>query len=151
VSEQAPEGQQNPEKKLSRLFDNCNNCEEDYDLTPDNTTLHLHEVNPDCNFLRMTCDHCDSTWVMFGIGEDTAISAMDHGIDPIIEKYPNETIVKRRMGMLGLTMIEPVEITARHEALVGRFGETLQNCPDELLYAFITDENEQKPYPQRWN
>ena len=138
------------ERESHRLFDNCNNCEQDYDLTPENTSMHLHEVNPDCDYVRMTCDHCKHNWIMFGLSEDFVKRVVEHGIDPEMRKYPRDDVITARLGQLGIELVQPVEITPRHELLISTLAETLQNCPDELLYDFITDENTNKPYPPRW-
>ena len=144
--EQSPESQE----RLPRLYDNCDKCEEDYDLTPDNTTIHLHEVNPDCNFMTMTCDHCSSGWLLWHPRSEVVENAVNHGIVPERHRYPSENILNRRLEFLNVELVKPVEITQRHEKLIGSFATTLANCPDELLYDFITDENTNKPYPPRW-
>ena len=138
-----------PEKRLPRLFDNCNNCEQDYDLEPNNAKLYMYDAEPDCNYLYCTCTHCQSNFIMF-VGMDTVLNAIRHGIDPRAEKYAPDKIKNARLKLLGIELIEPVEITARHEKLIGSFAATLANCPDDLLYDFITDENNNRDLPQRW-
>jgi len=143
------EQEQTPEKKYPRLYDNCNDCEQDYDLTPENTSLHLHEVNDDCDYARMTCDHCQRPWIMFGLSEDFVLNAVRHGIDPEFRKFPDNKVLTARLGQLGITLAQQHELTPRHELLISVFEETLQNCPDDMLFDLITDENIQ-PYPPRW-
>lgn len=144
------EKQNSPEQQPKPLHDNCNGCNEDYDLTPETAELHLHKVNPDCDHLLMSCPHCGTKTALFGINEDTIQRAIDTGIDPEFHKYPNDSLLKMRLGYLGIELVRPVELSPRHEKLIDQFETVIETTPDEHLYDLVVDLGYNQPYPQRW-
>lgn len=144
------EKQNSPERQPKPLHNNCNQCGEDYALTPETAEMHLHKVNPDCDHMLMHCPHCGSKTALFGLSEDTIQRAIDSGIDPEFHKYPNDSLLALRLGYLGIELVKPHDLSPRHEQLIERFGQVLETTPDEHLYDVITDTGYDKPYPQKW-
>ena len=66
------------------------------------------------------------------------------------QDYADDTTYQQMLVVRGIELVEPVEITDRQEKLVAALGKTLASCPDDLLFDFITDDNETRDYPMRW-
>lgn len=139
----------NPEKKKNALTDNCDNCSEDYDLTPDNTVVLHYTVDTKMDNLICHCPHCKYRTRIF-IGKDTLDQAVSFGIQLNVNKYAHPTIVSDYEGLYGMKPVETYELTNRHEAIIHKFGKTVLAMPDQMLYDGFHDPTD-KPYPLRWN
>lgn len=148
MSEQAP----NPEehKEPTPLFDDCSNCEKRYQLTPANSAVYHYNKQSECDFLFAVCPHCKQQQRMF-CGQDVINLARENGLKVVEdEDYADQNIYRSWLEVNEITLPETYELTDRHEELIRKFGETMLNMPDDLLYDEITDFNQPKPHPQRW-
>ena len=136
------------EPKLPRLYDNCNNCEEDYDLTPDNCALFMYDAEPDCNYMYCHCPNCSSNFIMF-IGVDTALNAVRHGIDPEVARFAPDKIKKARLDLLGIELVQPKKLTDRQEGYVHRLGEIVSRMSAHDLMEEMLLPNDYRPHNPR--
>lgn len=79
--------------------DNCNHCQQDYDLTVENAHLQLFLREPEYTFILAHCPHCD-TWTRMFIGLDTACA--------LVSKLP-----------IYVDVVAPDVIKASHKKLFG--------------------------------
>lgn len=138
----------NPEKQR-RITDNCDTCKKDYELTPNNTFLFHYAGQEELDNMFCTCPHCKSKIRIF-IGDDTFRQAVDNGIEPICDdKYAPEDLYKKWCALNGIELPKTYELTDRHNKLIGHFGLTMANMPDDLLYDELTSDHG-RPHPTRW-
>lgn len=140
----------NPEKKQPPLWDNCDNCSTDYELTPKNTAARLYPKQEECSYLFCVCPNCNFRTRIF-CGPETLEQAATLGIEiHADEMYAEPDIYHSWLDLNGIELPKTYELTNRHEAIVRRFGEIILSAPNEHLYDLITDTGYNKPHPQKW-
>lgn len=145
------EQEQTPEKlPKPRLFDDCSNCEQRYELTEDNSVVFNYTRQPECNFIYCACPNCDNRTRIF-INPHSLEQARVAGIHIEDEEWASEQVYDDWCELKGIVLPETYQISDRHEKLIGQFGLTLANTPDEHLYDLIVDDGYSKPHPPRWN
>lgn len=147
MSERQSNPESNPEKQR-RLTDNCDNCNQDYELTPENTELYYYITQDDCTHLLCTCPNCNYKTRIF-IGDETFGQAVENGIEPIVKKNAPQGIYEKWLELNGVQLPPTYELTNRHEATVRKFGDALLAIPDELFWDNIEAETD-RPHPQKW-
>lgn len=143
------ERETNPEQQKP-LTDKCRNCKVKYPINEETSIARLFETQEECNHVLCTCPNCDFKTKIFG-NMDYMQRVVDAGARIEYERNADELTYNQWLGLKGIQLAQTYELTPRHELLVSVMAETLQNCPDDLLYDLITADNEQKPYPERWN
>lgn len=146
MTERAPK---NPEEELPPIYEQCPNCDQEYAHAEDNTKLFLFDKQPECNYVACRCPECRDT-AIYLIDLSWAASVIKRGVPVKAEDYASDDVYDMWLRYKGIELPKTHELTPRHEKIIGSFATTLANCPDELLYGFITDDNKDLPYPQRW-
>jgi hypothetical protein len=144
----------NPEKKKPQpLFDDCNHCGKKYQLTAVNTILNIYDKQPDCNNVVCKCKHCNQFTKMF-INDTLWEQAYLNGIPEAEQQdYADDTTYQQMLVVRGIELVEPVEITDRHEKLVAGLGKTLQTmfpAHADVFWDEMNSPNTYRPYPTRW-
>lgn len=167
MSEKEP----NREKKKKGEFkDDCMNCESVFGLNVDNTFAITYEKDWSCNHLVVNCPDCNHLYRVF-CNSQTLDRAADEGImfnpkvrriDPntgevlSIErtggKFAPDDIWALRYQLDGVEMVQPVEISPRHEKIIEAFGKTITEMTIKDPDGFWQDINspQDRPYTQRW-
>lgn len=146
--EKAPKPQ-DPNKKPKPMFDDCNHCSKKYQITAINAKLHLFEKQPDCNFIYCTCSHCQGTTKMF-IDDYTVEQGIGNGLPVSLEDYADDTTYKQWLQVKGIELVQPRDITDRHERAIAALGQTLRSIPSDMFWEEMNSPHDYKPYPQRW-
>lgn len=125
------------EPRNPNLYDNCSHCEEDYDLTPNNTALRKFNKQPECNYLYTICTHCTGQTQIF-CGLDTTEAIVEAGIPFVEDDYPDQEEYKKWLEIMEIKLIEPQEVTSRQERFIGYFRYLLEhNLIDIVKDKFI--------------
>lgn len=138
----------NPEKERKPLIDNCDGCDQDYELTAGNTILNHYSTQDECDHLICNCPNCGYVTMMF-IGEKTFQQAVDNGIHVQVEKNAPRNVYDGWAELHEINAPKTYELTNRHEAIIRKFGDTIMNMPPEIFWDNIEAPTE-KPYPLRW-
>ena len=140
------------ERHVQPLRDKCNHCETNYGITDKNAYLFTYEKQPDLNHLVCKCLNCEGRTIMFTNDEITA-QARGLGIGESVGDYAPEERYQQWLRVKGIELVQPVEITDRHEKLVSQFGKNLMlvtaHQPD-LFWDEMNSPADYRPYPQRW-
>ena len=145
MEKENPEKQQEP----TPLFDDCLNCEKRYQITKENSGGMYFPKQPECSYLLCCCPNCGNKTRIFS-SQHVMDLAVENGIYIMDEQpYADENIYSDWLELMGIELPKTYELTPRHEEIIRKFGETLLNMPDDLLYDCITDEGD-TPYPMRW-
>lgn len=150
----------------------CDRCQADYAATALNAAAYLFLKDSRCNHIEAHCSHCGNKEVIF-LGPRQITSVIrDHGVQPSVEpeagarlrvraekawaaaeeKDPVEPVTPPAPAghaSPGGGVLERFELTQRHEDLLGAFGDTLSNIPDELLWDELRSDHDRK-HPDRW-
>ena len=153
----------------------CDRCHADYDATGTNAAAHLFLKDSRCNHIEARCTHCSNKEVIFLGPKQISLIINQEGIAPTVESEATATLrvraekawaaaEEKHLGepepMTPATpavhstptsgdVLERYELTQRHEDLLGAFGDTLTNIPDELLWDELRSEHDRK-HPDRW-
>jgi hypothetical protein len=119
MSEQEP-------RKEQHLTDCCDNCEQDYDLTPNNTALRKFNKKPECNYLYTIHADCSNPTIIF-IGSETTEVALEAGIPFVEDDYPEEEEYDRWLKVNEIELIKEHELSPRQENFIKYFGYLLKN------------------------
>jgi hypothetical protein len=119
MSEQEPNREQH-------LVDCCDNCGQDYDLTPNNTALRKFNKKPECNYLYAVHTECNQHTIIF-VGDETTEVALVAGIPFVEDDYPEEEEYERWLEANGIELIKEQEISPRQENFIKYFGYLLKN------------------------
>ena len=153
----------------------CDRCQGDYDATATNATAHLFLKDSRCNHIEAHCSHCSNKEVIFlGPRQISSVITVD-GVTPTVEAEATARLRVRAEKAWAAAeekdaaeqaavppaaptvhatpangdVLERYELTQRHEELLGAFGDTLTNIPDELLWDELRGEHDRK-HPDRW-
>lgn len=144
------EKQSSPEQQPKPLYDNCGNCEQDYELTSENSIVQLYSKQTECSFLFCICPNCSYKTRIY-INPYTVTRAQELGIEVVdSEPYAPQPIYDEWCEVKGIELPKTYELTNRHEQIIGKFATALASTPDEHLYDLITDTGYNQPYPLRW-
>ena len=167
MSEKEPNREKNNKGEFK---DDCMNCESVFGLNSDNTFAVTYEKDQSCNHLVVNCPDCHHLYRIF-CSSETLDRAADEGImfnpkvrrvDPdtgevlsieqVGGKYAPDDIWALRYELEGVEMVQPVEITTRHENIIRKFGETLTAMTVQDPEGFWEEMNSQqhRPYPNKW-
>lgn len=122
-------------EKNPHLYDNCSHCENDYDLTPDNTALRKFNKQSECNYLYTVCPHCEGHSQIF-CGEETTDEVIKAGISVVEEDYADQEEYQIWLEVNEIKLIEPQEISSRQERFLGYFKYLIDND----LIDFVKDK-----------
>ncbi len=119
--------ERNPEQnKNPHLYDNCDHCEEDYDLTPENTAIRMFTKKPECDYVFAVCPHCSGRTRIYP--QTTTLEALiSIGITPVIDDYPDQEEYLSFCHVYGIELIEPKELTPRQDRYINNHGLFLQH------------------------
>jgi hypothetical protein len=154
----------------------CDRCHGDYDATATNAAAYLFLKDSRSNHIEAHCSHCGNKEVIFlGPRQITAI-IRDEGVPPTVEAEAGARLRVRAEKAWAAAeekdlaeqhesatpapptvhtvpasgdVLERYELTQRHEDLLGTFGKTLTNIPDELLWDELRSDHDRK-HPDRW-
>ncbi len=153
----------------------CDHCHGDYDAKATNATAHLFLKDSRCNHIETHCTHCGNKEVIFLGPKQISGVIADEGVQPHVEPEAGARLRVRAekawaaaeekdlaeqselvtpaptahtMPVTG-DVLERYELTQRHEELLGAFGDTLTNIPDELLWDELGSEHDRR-HPDRW-
>lgn len=125
------------EPRNPHLVDCCDNCEQDYDLTPNNTALRKFNKKPECNYLYTIHTECSNPTIIF-IGSETTEVALEAGIPFVEDDYPEEEEYDRWLKVNEIELIKEQELSPRQENFIKYFGYLLKNnLFDPIMDKFI--------------
>lgn len=125
------------EPRNQHLTDNCSHCEEDYDLTPNNTALRNFTKKPECNYLYAICTCCGGQTQIY-IQKETTEAVLAAGIPSEEDEYPQQDEYLQWCEVHDIKLIEPHEISPRQENFIKYFGYLLKNnLFDPIMDKFI--------------
>lgn len=151
----------------------CDRCHSDYDATALNAAAYLFLKDSRCNHIETHCSHCGNKEVIFLGPRQISAVIQDHGVPPSIEAEADARLrvraekawaaAEEKDGAEPIAppapaaqpapkrrdVLERYELTQRHEELLGAFGDTLSNIPDELLWDELRSDHERR-HPDRW-
>ena len=155
----------------------CDRCNSDYDATAHNAAAHLFLRDNRCNHIETSCSKCGNKEVIFLGPRQIATIIRDDNVTPSVEPEATPQLRVRAekawaaaedkdvpvepesAGPATPTMhsmpagtgdvLQRYELTARHEDLLGSFGDTLNNIPDDLLWDELQGDHDRK-HPDRW-
>jgi hypothetical protein len=136
------------EKRPQYLTDNCDRCEETYDITPSNGKIVHHANQPECDYIHCTCPHCEYQTMIF-IGDNSFEQGVNSGLDVQVNKFASVETHAWWMQIKGIVEPKTYELTDRHEALVKKFGENILAIPDSVFWDNVEAPTEH-PYPNLW-
>lgn len=156
----------------------CDRCHGEYDATARNATAYLFLRDSRCNHIETSCSNCSNREVIFlGARQISAIIRED-GVGTTIEPEATARLrvraekawaaaeekevsdgeaeavpppVAPRHGVPSgqSDVLHRYELTQRHEDLLGSFGDTLTNIPDDLLWDELESDHDRR-HPDRW-
>ena len=153
----------------------CDRCHVDYDATGTNAAAHLFLKDSRCNHIEACCSHCGNKEVIFLGPKQISSIITQEGIVPTVEAEAAAPLRVRAEKAWAAAeekhaaepepvsppappahatpapggVLERYELTQRHEDLLGAFGDTLSNIPDELLWDELRSDHDRK-HPDRW-
>lgn len=156
----------------------CDRCHGQYDATARSSTAHLFLRDNRCNHIEAHCSHCGAKEVIFLGPRQIAAIISDQQVPPTVEAEASAPLRVRaekawaaaeeqdsaehadEVGPAGSTsslavppaagdVLQRYELTRRHEELLGTFGDTLTNIPDELLWDELRSDHDRR-HPDRW-
>lgn len=150
MSEQIPNQSPEHERQARPIYDDCSNCEQRYQLTPDNTAGRIYPKQAECSYLLCVCPNCNNKTRIFCNDVTFEVAALNdiHIFDD--EPFADDNVYSDWLELKGIELPKSYELTDRHEKMIGAFATALATVPDEHLYDLITDEGYNQPYPQRW-
>lgn len=154
----------NPEY-LQPMTDQCSTCEKEYELGINNTFAVEFTKQPECNYFMAKCTHCEDLTKIFcsqdsleranrqGIVINPDIQLPDGSKRPLGGEYADEHTYNQWCQVKGIELPKTYELTARHEEIIKRFGETItaitEQAPD-LFMDVMSDPAPPQTMPQRW-
>lgn len=136
------------DKKPKFLTDNCDGCQTDYKITPDNGKIVHHAEQPECDYIICSCPNCNYRTMIF-INDTTFEHGVRTGLDLEVNKYADENTYKWWTEVKGIQLVKTYELTDRHEAIIRKFGENILAIPDDVFWDNIEAESS-RPYPEMW-
>ena len=155
----------------------CDRCHSDYDATARNATAHLFLRDSRCNHIETSCTHCGNREVIFLGARQISAIMRDENVAPTVEPEATPrlrvraekawaaaedsalsaetdaagpTPASRNTAPAGQAdVLQRYELTQRHEDLLGSFGTTLSNIPDDLLWDELRGDHDRR-HPDRW-
>ena len=153
----------------------CDRCQSEYDATARNATANLFLRDSRCNHIETSCTHCGNREVIFLgarqisslIREETVASTIEPEATPRLrvraEKAwaaAEDVALEAEVGPAAAPrhnapatgqadVLQRYELTQRHEDLLGSFGDTLSNIPDDLLWDELRGDHDRR-HPDRW-
>ena len=155
----------------------CDHCHGDYDAKATNATAHLFLKDSRCNHIETHCTHCANKEVIFLGARQISAIIRDEQVPPTVEPdAPAQLRVRAEKAWAAAEDKEPTppaeavgpaattrhgsqagtaealqqyELTRRHEDLLGTFGTTLSNIPDDLLWDELRSDHDRR-HPDRW-
>lgn len=151
----------------------CDRCHGDYDATALNAAAYLFLKDSRCNHIEAHCSHCGNKEVIFLGPRQISSVIQDHGVSPSVEAEAGARLrvraekawaaAEEKDGAESITSTAPAaqpaprhrdvldryELTQRHEDLLGVFGDTLSNIPDDLLWDELRSDHDRR-HPDRW-
>ena len=153
----------------------CDRCHVDYDATGTNAAAHLFLKDSRCNHIEARCSHCGNKEVIFLGPRQISSIITQEDITPTVDAEATAPLRVRAEKAWAAAeekhaaepepvsppsppahatpapgdVLEAYELTQRHEDLLGAFGDTLSNIPDELLWDELRSEHDRK-HPDRW-
>ena len=152
----------------------CDRCQGDYDATGDNATAHLFLKDSRCNHIVALCTHCGHKEVIFLGPKQISAIITDEAVPPTVEAEATARLRVRAEKAWAAAeekdaeiepatpaspaahktptsgdVLERYELTQRHEELLGAFGDTLSNIPDDLLWDELRSDHDRR-HPDRW-
>ena len=150
----------------------CDHCQGDYDAAGSNATAHLFLKDSRCNHIEAHCSHCGNKEVIFLGPRQIALIIREVRVVTVVEAeavsglrvraekawaaaeeqevgQQPEAVTPAPTGSTSGDVLQRYELTQRHEELLGTFGQTLSNIPDELLWDELHGDHDRK-YPDRW-
>lgn len=151
MSERSPKD--NPEKeRFAPLNESCDNCEAQYVLDNENTDFIVYEKDRPFNHIICTCPACENKSLYF-MDDAYQNHALGVGLIPMeAAKYAPEQLIKMWEQLRGIEIVQPVEISPRHEQQIQKFGETVSAMLEQDPDGFWEDMNSphDRPYPKKW-
>ena len=136
-------------EKPEPIYDTCDNCEQEYQITSENALVYHFGKQPECDFIICACPDCKQP-IRIYIDEESLQQARNNGLSvEESEPYADDETYELWCGLYGIELPKVYELTNRHEALIHKFGETLLNIPDSLFWDSI-EADPGTPYPLRW-
>ena len=154
----------------------CDRCHRDYEATARTTVAHLYLKDSRCNHIEARCSHCDNKEVIFLGPRQITATIRDAQVTPTVEAEATPGLRVRaekawaaaeekdageqaeavtpatpatHTGSAAGDVLQRYELTKRHEELLGAFGETLRNIPDDLLWEELHGDHDRR-HPDRW-
>ena len=154
----------------------CDRCHGDYEATARSAVAFLFLRDSRCNHIEASCSHCGTKEVIFLGPRQIAAIITDEGVTPTVEAEASARLRVRaekawaaaeekdttdRPEESGTTsptvhavppagdVLQRYELTQRHEELLGSFGSTLSNIPDDLLWDELHGDHDRR-HPDRW-
>lgn len=114
------------EPQRKRLFDICDNCDEEYDFKPDNAGIMIYSKQPDCNYCLSKCPYCYTKARIF-ISQEVLMELMEYGLPMAMQEYADDNIYSDFLDAYEITLIKERELTPRQTRLVENTGLFLQH------------------------
>ena len=153
----------------------CDRCHGDYEAAARSTVAYLYLKDSRCNHIEAHCSHCGNKEVIFLGPRQIALIIREVKVATVVEAEAvaglrvraekawaaaeeqevgdqPEAVTPAPPAAAGSTagdVLQRYELTQRHEELLGTFGQTLTNIPDELLWDELHGDHDRK-YPDRW-
>lgn len=163
------EKENTPEKKKRPFRDDCMECEQQFDISNKKDFAVTYEVDDFCNHLYLNCPHCGEQYRVL-VNNDTLNIARERGLrfNPEVNvlnpqtgevkpqktggKYAPPEIIAMWQRTMGMEMVQPVEISPRHEKIIESFGKTICEMTVQDPDGFWSDMNspQDRPHPTRW-
>lgn len=155
----------------------CDSCHSEYDATTRNATAYLFLRDSRCNHIETACTSCGNREVIFLGARQISAIVRDENVSPTIEAEATprlrvraekawaaaeDSAVSSEAEAVGpaaaprhaapsgqADVLQCYELTQRHEDLLGSFGDTLSNIPDDLLWDELRGDHDRR-HPDRW-
>lgn len=114
------------EPKPRKLYDTCENCDEDYDLTPKNAGVMIYSKQKECSYCIAVCPHCNNQTRIF-VSEEVLNEIIEYGLPMAMQEYADDNIYSDFLDAYEITLPKQHELTPRQEKLVNNTGLFLQH------------------------
>ena len=134
--------------------ESCDNCNHEYDFSPEVATLNLFINDPMCNFIMAVCPQCGVNTRIFLTGDAIVHIISECKLGFSLASDATDELKAAAKSLYGepdevAVQVETYELTDRQEQAISGFGSALEAIPDELFWDCINDDTD-RPYPQDW-